>query len=143
MRHEKPIVCRNCLNKIHKNYISFSSTYPNNRVGLSYFLITCVYFSEIEGFDFDIALNLRPYGGIIGIDKSSVDKYLKISKVLRLHAILNDPVGFVYEIDNQGPGYSFMLPWKSSNCFGGHLSGISFYLYINVFNHSIIHLLES
>ena len=101
MRLEKPIVCRNCSNKIHKFYLSVSSLYPNNSVGLNYFLATSEYFSEIEGFDFDIALRLRPYGGVIGIDNSFVDKYLKISKVLHLHAILQDAGGFIYEIFNQ------------------------------------------
>ena len=117
MRLEKPIACRNCLNKIHENHLSVSSLYPKNSVRLNYFLATSAYFSEIEGFDFDIALKLRPYAGIIGIDNSSVDKYLKISKVLRLHANLLDAGGFIYEIYNQGPRYSYLLPWKSSNCF--------------------------
>ena len=142
MRLEKPNVSRNSLNKIHESYLSVSSIYPNNSVKLNYFLATSEYFSEIEVFDFDIALKLRPYGGIICTDNSSVEKYLKISKVLRLHAILHDAGGFIYEIYNQGPGYSYMLPWKSSNCFSGHLSGILFCLYIKVFHPSIFHLLE-
>ena len=142
MRLEKPIVRRNCLNKIHENCLLVSSLYPNNSVRLNYFLATSAYFSEIEGFDFDIALKLRPYGGIIGIDNSSVDKYLKISKVLRLHAILHDAGGFIYERYKQRPGYSYMLPWKSSNCFSGHLSGIFFCLYLKVFHPSILQLLE-
>ena len=142
MRLEKPIVCRNSLIKIHENYLSVSSIYPNKSVRLNYFLDTSEYFSDIEGFDFDIALKLRPYGGIIGIDNSSVDKYLKISKFLRFHAILHDAGGFIYEIYYQGPGYSYMLPWKSSNCFSGHLWGIYFCLYINVFHPSIFPLLE-
>ena len=106
MRLEKPNVCRNCLNKIHENCLSVSSLYPNNSVRLNYFLASRAYFTEIEGFDFEIALKLRPYGGIFGIDNSSEDKYPKISKVLRLHAILQDAGGFIYEIYNQGPGYS-------------------------------------
>ena len=141
MRLEKT----NCMQKLFKQNpqkLSVSSIYPKNSVRLNYFLATSDYFSEIEGFDFDIALKLRPYGGIIGIDNSSVDKYLKISKVLPLHAILHDAGGFIYEIYNQGPGYSYMLPWKSSNCFSGHLSGILFCLYIKVFHPSICHLLE-
>ena len=142
MRLEKPIVCRNCLNKIHENYLSVSSLYLNNSVRLNYFLATSANFSEIDGFDFDIALKLRPYGGFFGIDNSSVDKYLKISKVLRLHAILHDAGGFIYEIYYQGPGYSYMFPWKSSNCFSVHLSGMLFYLYIKVFHPSIFHLFE-
>ena len=142
MRLEKPIVRRNCLKKIHKNYLSVSSIYPNNSVRLIYFLAASEYLSEIEVFDFDLALKLMPYGGIIGIDNSSVDKYRKISKILRLHAILHDASGFIYEIYNQGPGYSYMLPWKSSNCFSGHLSGILFCLYIKVFHPSIFLILE-
>ena len=56
MRLEKPIVYRNCLNKIHENYLSVSSLYPNNSVRLNYFLATSAYFKETEGFDFDIAV---------------------------------------------------------------------------------------
>ena len=61
-------------------------------------MATSVYFSEIERFDIDIALILRPYGNVIGIDNSSVDKYLKISKVLRLHAVLNDRTVVLLEL---------------------------------------------
>ena len=43
----------------------------------------------------------------------------------------------MYKINNQGPGYSYMLPWKSSNCFSGHFSGILFCLYIKIFHPSI------
>ena len=77
MRLGEPIVCRNCLNKSHENYLSVSSIYPNNSVRLNYFLATSEFFSETEAFDFDKALKLRPYCGIIGVDISSVDKYLK------------------------------------------------------------------
>ena len=125
MRLEKPIVCRNCLNKIHENCLSVLTIYPNNSVRLNYFLATSDYFSEIEGFDFDIALKLRPYCGVIGIDNSSVDKYLKISKVLRLHAILHDTGAYIYKRYKQGPGYSYMFPLKSSKCSSGNLWGIN------------------
>ena len=142
MRLEKPIVYRNCLNKIHENCLSVSLIYPNNSVRLNYFLATSEYFSEIAWFGFDIALKLTPYGGIIGLGNSSLDKNSKLSKFLRLHAVLHDADGFIYETYNQGPGYSFVLPWKSSNCFSGHLLGILFCSYIKVFHQSIFHLLE-
>ena len=125
-----------------KIFLMVSSLYPNNSVRLNYCLAASEYFSEIEGFDFDIELKLRPYCCIIGIDNSSVDKYLKISKVILLHAIWHDAGGFIYEIFNQGPGYSYMLPWKSSNWFSGHLSGILFCLYIEVFHPSLFQLLK-
>ena len=43
---------------------------------LKYFLAASEYFSELDCFDHDIALKLRPYGGPIGIDNSSLHKYL-------------------------------------------------------------------
>ena len=44
------------------------------------FLRASEYFSELDCFDHHIALKLRPYGGLIGIENSSLDKYLKVSK---------------------------------------------------------------
>ena len=87
---------------------------------LNYFLAENEYFSELDCFNQYIALKLRPYGGLIGIDNSSLDKFLRVTKILRLHAILHDSGGFMYEIYNQGHTYC-MLPWKNSNCFSGHL----------------------
>ena len=78
MRLENPIVCGNCLKKIHENYLSVLSKYSSNSVRLYYFPAANKYFSEIEGFDFETALKLKHYDGFIGIDNSSVDKYLKI-----------------------------------------------------------------
>ena len=57
----------------------------------------------------EIAVKLRPYSGIIGIDTSSLDGYLKSFKVLRLHAILHAS-GFIAEYSQKGPGYSYVLP---------------------------------
>ena len=142
MRFDQPVLCRNCLENIHYNYLSISTSYPEKSVRLIYFLAASEYFSELDCFDHDIALKLRPYGGLIGIDNSSLDKYLKVSKILRLYAILNDAGGFIYDIYNEGPGYSYIFPWKSSNCFSGHLSGILFCLYIKIFCPSYYHLLE-
>ena len=142
MRFDQTVFCRNCLKNIHEKYLSISTSYPKESVRFNYFLAASEYFSELDSFDHDIALKKRPYGGLIGIDISSLDKYLKVSKILRLHAILHDAGGFIYEMYNQGPGYCYMLPWKSSNCFSGHLSGILFCLYIKIFHPSIFQSLE-
>ena len=142
MRFDQPVLCRNCLENIHDKNLSISTSYPEKSVRLNYFLAASEYFSELDCFDHDIALKLRPYGGLIGIDNSSLDKYLKVSKILRLHAILHDAGAFIYEIYNQGPGYFYMLAWKNSNCFRGNLSGILFCLYIKIFCTSIFPLLE-
>ena len=142
MRFDQPVLCRKCLKNIHDKHLSISTSYSEKSVRFNYFLAASEYFNELDSFDHDFALKLRLYGGLIGIDNSSLDKYLKVSKILGLHANLHDAGGFIYEIYKQGPGYSYMLPWKSSNCFSGHLSGILFCLYIKIFHPSIFHLME-
>ena len=92
---KKLCVVKNHLYAKTVTYLSVSSKYPNNSVKLKCFLATGEYFSENERFDFEIALKLRPYCDIIGVDNSSENKYLKISKVLSLHAILHVAGGFL------------------------------------------------
>ena len=130
MHLDKPIVCRYCLKNIHEKYLLLTTKFPNNSVGLNYFLAAKDYFSQKENFDYDNALKLRPYGWLIGIDNSSLDPYLNDSKILRLLAILHDAGGFIHELYTEGPGYSYMLHWKLNSCFTGHLTGIPFCLYI-------------
>ena len=138
MHFNHPTVSSKDLPIIHKNCLTVAQKFPQNSIRLNYFLLGCEFFNDQENFDHDIALILRPFGGLIGIDNSSLDHQLISFKVLRLHA-----AGvFIYERCKQGPGYSYMPPWKSSNCFSGHLSGILFCLYIKVFHPSIYHLLE-
>ena len=78
MSFDQPVLCRNCLENIQDKYISISTSYPEKSVRFNYFLAASEYFSELDSFDHDIALKLRPYGGLIGIDNSSLDKYLKV-----------------------------------------------------------------
>ena len=132
MYFDKRIVCRYGLKNIHEKYLLLATTYPNNSVRLNYFLAESEYFSQNENFDYDNALKLRPYGGLIGIDNSSLDSYLNNSKILRLHAISHDAGGLSQELYTEEPGYSYMLPWKLNSCFTGHLTGILFCLYIKV-----------
>ena len=71
---------------------------------LNYFLAAIEYFNQKEKFDYDNALKLRPYGGLIGIDNSFLDLYLKNSKILQLHVILHDAGGFIQELYTEGNG---------------------------------------
>ena len=82
-----------------------------------YFLATCVYLDP--DIDLDIALKLRPYGVLMGIVNSSIDKYFKSYKILRLHAILHDASGFVFEYSEKGPGYSYVQPCPVTNEYLG------------------------
>ena len=60
----------------HKNYsrktFFLKENYPGYGERLVYFLAICLHLDP--NIDLDIALKLRPYGGIIGIDNSSPDK---------------------------------------------------------------------
>ena len=132
MHLEKPVLGSSDIIRIQEIYTEIKNKFPDKSVRLIYFVPACEYFSGLNNFDYEIALKLRPYGGIIGIDNSSWDKYLKRFKMLRLHAILHDAAGFTYEFYELGPGYSYMLPCKINSCFSGHVTGILFCLYIKL-----------
>ena len=92
--------------------------------------------------DLDIALKLRPYGGLIAIHKSALDNFFNSFKILRLHAILHDASGFVYEYSEKGPGYSYVLPCSVTNEYFGQVIRIAFCLYVKSIKNSLFNLLE-
>ena len=82
------------LDRIHEIYKEVKKEYSQYGERFLYFLAICLYLDP--DLDLEIALKLRPYGGLIGIDNSSLDVYFKNFKILRLQAILHDACGFVY-----------------------------------------------
>ena len=68
-----------------------------------YFLAACFYLDP--DINLEIVFKLRPYGGLIGIDNSSLDTCLTSYKFLRLHAMLYDASGFIAEHSQKGTGY--------------------------------------
>ena len=64
------------IKSIHKNYLLLKENYPDYGERFVYFFATCLHLDP--NIDLDIALKLRPYGGIICIDNSSLEKYFKI-----------------------------------------------------------------
>ena len=144
MKLEKRRVTSTDLEIIHEIYLTVKKTYPENSDRRNYFLAACsvFFFSSENELNYDVAIKLRPYGGLIGIVDSSLDKYLKDSKILRLHAILHDAAGFVDEVYNTGPTYCYMLPWKCNSSLIGHLSGITFCLFVKLTRPELYQLLE-
>ena len=63
------------LKDIHKIYKELKNDYTQYGERFLYFSATCQYMDP--DLDFDIAMKMKPYGGLIGIDSSSLDKYLK------------------------------------------------------------------
>ena len=117
MKLEKRRVTSTDLEIIHEIYLAVKKTYPENSDRQNYILAACslYFFSTENDLIYVVANKLWPIGGLIGIDDSSLDKYLKDSKILRLHAILHDAAGFVDEVYNMGPTYYYMLSWKCNN----------------------------
>ena len=91
------------LKAIHEIYKELKKDFFQYGERFLYFLATCQYLDP--DLDLDIAMKMRPYGGLIGIDNSSLDKYFNSYKILRLLAILHDASGFVFEYSEKGPGY--------------------------------------
>ena len=89
MLFNKSVITTNDREIIHETYISLQNIYPDNSVRRNYFLAACFLFNESKDFDFDIAMKLRPCAGSIGIDNSSMDRFLKNSKISRMHAMLS------------------------------------------------------
>ena len=63
------------LDRIHEIYKKVKKEYSQYGEKFLYFLATCLYLDP--DLDLEIALKLRPYGGLIGIDNSSLDVYFK------------------------------------------------------------------
>ena len=106
-----------------------------------YFVAACVLLDpEIDG---EIALKFRPYGGSMGVDNSRLDPLLKYSKVLRLHAALNDAAGFVKDCRNKGTAYVYAFRYSTiNNCLFRHLTGILFVLSVKIFHSQLFRELE-
>ena len=85
---------------IHEAYKEIEKEYLKNGERFLYFLATCFHLDP--EIDLDIALKVRPYGGLIGIDNSALGKYFISFKILRLHAILHEASRFVYEYSEKG-----------------------------------------
>ena len=98
------------LENIHEDFITWKKTYPEIANRRNFFLAACSLFfiSTTNDINYNVAIKLRPYGDLIGIDNSSLDKYLNDSKILRTHAILHDAAGFVREVFNTVPTYCYV-----------------------------------
>ena len=101
------------LKSIHETYKKIEKEYSQYGERFSDLLTSCLQLDP--EIDLDIALKLQPSDGLIGTDNSALDKYFKSFKILRLHAMLYDASGSVYEYSETGPGYSYVLPCSVTN----------------------------
>ena len=128
------------LINIREIYLEIKNNYPKYGERFRYFLAACQYLDP--DIDLEAILKLCPYGGLIGIDNSSLDNYFKWFKILRLHAILHDASGFIEEYSCKVPGYSYVLPCPITNEYLGHMTGLAFCLFVRTFKNILFTLLE-
>ena len=128
------------LKNFHEIYDQIKLDYPEYSERFVNILAACLYLEP--DINLEIVLKLRPYGGLIGIDNSSLDKYLKSYEFLPLHAILHDASGFIAEHLRKGPGYSYVLPCPITNAYIGHMTGLMSCFFVKTFKRNLFSLLE-
>ena len=82
------------------------------------------------------------HGGKIGYGDSYLELLFRLFKVFRLHAILHDAAGAVRTHIGEGPGYYYMIGEGPNSCLFGHVTGILFCLYVEIFLPSIFNLFD-
>ncbi len=126
--------------KLIRNFNYTTGTFPENTKRKNYFLAACLLLDKnCDVFEVNIDC---PHGGTIGIGNSKLHHILKYSKVLRLHAIFHDAAGFMKAQHDIGPGYCYLFSnFPINSCFLGHISGITYCLYLKLFS-SFYYLLQ-
>ena len=115
-------------------------SFEHNSVCKNLFLSAC--------FCWDSRLSLREmeqkfkFGGTIGYGNSYLEFLFRHFKVFRLHAILHDAAGAVRAHSGKGPGYCHMIGGGPNSCLLGQVTGILFYLYVELFLPSIFNYVD-
>ena len=121
------------IRRVENHFQLISRIYPENSNRKNYFLAAC---KSLDNYVIlDVADNDRIYGGIIGMDNSRLDYFLKHFKIFRMHAVLHDAAGYMREVHNTGPGYCYALEnFPINSCVLGHISGLMFCMWQKLFN---------
>ena len=77
------------------------------------------------------------FGGTIGYGNSYLELLFHQFKIFRLHAILHDAAGKVRAQNGKGPGYCYIIGRDPNSCLLGHVTGLLFCLYVEIFLPSI------
>ena len=75
---------------ICENFVKITYWFPKNTTSKNAFLAVCLYLDET--IDLHKVNSRAPFGGKIGAGDSLLHKYLKFSKISRMHAIFMMPM---------------------------------------------------
>ncbi len=121
----------------YRNYID--QMLPNSTQRKNLFLSTCYHL--VDDLDIEETCFTNPYGGLIGIGNSRLEKYLGRFKLFQVHAALHDACGYVKRVHGVGPGYVYAMNCPINSCFLGHVTGLSLCLYIKFFRQDIYRII--
>ena len=82
------------------------------------------------------------FSGTIGYGDSYLDSVFRYSKVFRLYAILHDAAAAVGLQTGKGLGYCYMIGLGPKCCLLGHVTGLLFCLYVEIFLPSVFNLID-
>ena len=119
---------------ICENFVKITFWFPK-KTSKNDFLAVCLYIDEIK--DLHEVNSRAPFGGKIGAGHSLLHKYLKFSKILRMHAIYHDAYSYMRSSKNVGPGYVYTLTTEKyfrNSMLLGHISGILYWTLMKLFN---------
>ena len=118
--------------------IKSDPTFAKNSKRKNYFLAACKCISpHIDLHDVNVK---SPFGGLIGVNDSRLERIFSFSKIMRMHAVLHDASGFMKRYSNEGPGYIYVLgtysPELLNTCFLGHITGVFYCCFLKVVDRS-------
>ena len=80
--------------------------------------------------------------GKIGYGDSYLDSVFRYSKAFKLNALLHDGAGKFRLQTGKGSGYCYLIGRGPNCCLLGHMTGLLFCLYVNIFLPSIFNLFD-
>ena len=110
-----------------------SQLFVGNTKRKNYFLAVCRSFDK--NVDLDKINREVPFGGLIGVGDSKLEKLLNWSKIFPLHATFHDATGYLKTNLNICPGYCYMVPFLNSKfnfCFLGHITGLAYCCFLKL-----------
>ena len=81
-------------------------TFAKNSKRKNYFLAACKCINpHIDLYNVNVK---SPFGGLIGVDDSRLERIFSFLKIMRMHALLHDASGFKKRYSIEGPGYIYI-----------------------------------
>ena len=120
---------------IRENFVKIAFWFPKNTTSKNAFLAVCLFLNGT--IDLDEVNSRAPFGSKIGAGDSPVHKYLKFSKIIRMHTVFHDAYGYMRSNKNVGPGYVCTLTTEKyfrNSMLLGHISGILYWTLMKFFD---------